>query len=161
MYITSIFDILFQTNYQRILRTTKSAPFVQSSDHYTSKLPLLKTCSTENVTTDDEVYEFCGSTSVEVAAAAVVKKRGPPPKRPVPYRESHMIDTRKGQSGIKYNSGLESSFELPLQEAHVSSPMKTIKPSLSSSSQEISWASDPLPRKNRHNLFNKAKAKRV
>lgn len=110
--------------------------------------------STTNLTTD-ELYEFCGSTPVEAAAAAV-KKRGPPPRPPVPYRESHTIDTRKGQLGGRYSSDLDSSLESSLQEAHISSPMKTVK---ILSTQEVSHASDPLPRKNRFNPFHKPKNK--
>ena len=95
----------------------------------------------------DEVYELCDSTPVEVAAAAV-KKRGPPPRPPAPYRESHTLDTTKGQLGRKISSDLESSLETSLQEVRISSTTKVL-------SQETS----PLPKK-KFNPFHKPRVKR-
>ena len=112
--------------------------------------------SSENLIAE-EVYELCNSaTPAEVAAAEAVKKRGPPPRPPAPYRESHTLDTNKGCSGRKCSSDLETSLESSLRNSRISSAATTVKFSL----QEIaSPASDPLPKK-KYNLFNKGKAKR-
>ena len=105
----------------------------------------------------DEVYELCDSTTpAEVAAAEAVKKRGPPPKPPAPYRDSHTLDKTKGCSGRKNSSDLEASLESSLRDSHISSSVKTAR----FPSWEIaSPASDPLPKK-KYNLFSKGKAKR-
>lgn len=113
--------------------------------------------STNNLITED-VYELCDSTSTDLVAAAAAtatKKRGPPPRPPIPYRESHTLDTNRGQPGRKCSGDLESSIELSLQEACVSSAVKTVK----SPPQDTSCTSDPTPRK-KFNPFHKSKAKR-
>ena len=128
-------------HYQKPLRVTKSTPFMQHSDQ-TSDPPPSRPFSTavENLITN-EVYELCGSTPVEVAAAAVKPKRGPPPRPPVPYRESHTLDTTK--SGRKCTSDLESSLE----ETRISSTVKTMK------------VISPLPKKKFNPFHKPAKAK--
>ena len=135
--------------YQKPLRATKSTPFIKLSDQASNPLPSRPHSTVENVIID-EVYELCDSTPVEAAAAAV-KKRGPPPRPPVPYRESHTLDTTRGQSGRKISGDLESSLESSLQETRISSTVKTVK----MSPQEVS----PLPKK-KFNPFYKPKVKR-
>jgi len=149
---------LFQENhYHHPLRATKSTIITPYSDLTSKPLPLPRPLSTANLITED-VYElYDGSTStdlVAVAAATATKKRGPPPRPPVPYRESHTLDMSRGQPGRKCSSDLESSLELSLQEARISSVMKAVK----SQPQIATHASDPAPRK-KYNPF-KSKAKR-
>ena len=71
----------------------------------------------ENVATD-EVYELYDSTITVEAAAATIKRRGPPPRPPAPYRT---LDTTKGQSGKKVGNDFESSLESSLQETQITS----------------------------------------
>ena len=109
--------------------------------------------SSENLIAE-EVYELCDSaTPAEVAAAEAVKKRGPPPRPPAPYRESHTLDTNKGCSGRKCSGDLETSLESSLRNSRISSATTTARFEIGSP------ASDPLPKK-KYNLFNKGKAKR-
>ena len=122
----------------------------------TSKSVLPRPRSSENLIAE-EVYELCNSTTpAEVAAAEAVKKRGPPPRPPAPYRDSHTLDTTKGFLGRNSGSDLETSLESSLRDSRISSAVKTAR----FPSQEIaSPASDPLPKK-KYNLFSKGKAKR-
>ena len=94
----------------------------------------------ENVTTN-ETNELWASTPAEAAAAAV-KKRGPPPKLPAPYQESQTSDKAK-QPGRKISEDSGSSLYLSLQEVQIPSTVKVLP-------QKIS----PLPRK-KFNLFHK------
>ena len=77
----------------------------------------------------DEVYELCDLTPAEMAAVAILKKRGPPPKPPAAYRGSHSTDSSGGDYGVlmsggeitsEFKSSLESSLRNTLRRLSIS-----------------------------------------
>lgn len=103
---------------------------------------------------------ICKPTPVTVAAAAVAaKKRGPPPRPPVAYRETHTMDTTKGQPDSKSSNNLKSPVKLSLQDAHVSEVAKIVKSSPQEVVTQAPDAPDPFPRKRKYNVLHRPKAK--
>lgn len=69
----------------------------------------------------DEVYELCDLTPAELAAVAILKKRGPPPRPPSgPYR-GHAIDKSGDYGVLLHGDELSSEFKATLESSLKSS----------------------------------------
>jgi len=100
----------------------------QSPKTFKPPAPLPRIQSATDGFITSEVYELCDSTPAEQAAAEALRKKGPPPKRPVPYQKSHSLDRNVRydvpRSSKSSSSDLDSSPGSPLQEAPSTKPLK-------------------------------------